>query len=43
VGLFDPVAGGHSSLGTIRTDENGNLPGPAPACKHDWVLVLERK
>jgi hypothetical protein len=42
-GLFDPVTAGHSSLGTIRTDETGSLPGPAPACKHDWVLVLERK
>ena len=41
-GLFDPVAGGQVSLGSIRTDEAG--PGGARARqKHDWVLVLERK
>jgi hypothetical protein len=41
-GLFDPVAGGHSSLGKIRTDENGTWQSPAPAGKHDWVIVLEK-
>ena len=42
VSLFDPVTGGQSSLGKIRTDENGAWQGPSPAGKHDWVLVLER-
>jgi hypothetical protein len=40
--LFDPVAGGHSSLGKIKTDENGAWQGLPPAWKHDWVVVLER-
>jgi hypothetical protein len=43
VDLFDPVAGGHSSLGKIKTDENGTWQGPSPAWKHDWVVVLERQ
>jgi hypothetical protein len=42
VGLFDPVAGGQSSLGTIKSDANGSLPVPPPAHKHDWVLIVER-
>jgi hypothetical protein len=40
-GLFDPVTGEHSSLGKVRSDENGAWQGPSPAHKHDWVLVLE--
>jgi hypothetical protein len=41
--LFDPVAGGHSSLGKIRTDANGTWPCPSAAWKHDWVVVLQRQ
>ncbi len=43
VGLFDPVAGGLSSLGRIRTDEKGTWQGPSPAWKHDWVVVLQEQ
>ena len=32
-----------SSLGKIRTDENGTWQGPSPAWKHDWVVVLESR
>lgn len=43
VSLFDPVAGRRSSLGKIKTDENGTWQAPSPAWKHDWVVVLERQ
>jgi len=43
VELFDPVAGGHSSLGKIRADEKGTWQGPSPAWKHDWVVVLQQQ
>ena len=42
-GLFDSVAGGHSSLGKIKTDENGTWQCPTPAWKHDWVVVLQKR
>jgi hypothetical protein len=42
VELFDPVAGGHSSLGKINSGGNGSWQGSSPAWKHDWVVVLQR-
>ena len=41
--LFDPVAGGYTNLGKIKTAANGSWTCPAPALKHDWVLVLEKQ
>jgi hypothetical protein len=40
--LFDPVDAGESSLGRIKADAAGAWPCPAPAHRHDWVVVLER-
>jgi hypothetical protein len=42
-GLFDPVAGKHSSLGKISTDKHGTWRSGPPAHKHDWVIVLRRQ
>ena len=41
--LFDPVAGGHCSLGKIKTDENGTWQCPSPAWNHDWVVALQKQ
>jgi len=42
VTLFDPVVGGHVSLGKARTDETGSWRCPPPDHKHDWMIVLEK-
>jgi hypothetical protein len=42
VTLFDPVVGGHVSLGQATTDEAGSWHCPPPDHKHDWVLVLAK-
>ena len=41
-GLFDPVTGAYSSLGTIKTNGDGTWPCLPPEHRHDWVLVLQR-
>jgi hypothetical protein len=41
-GLFDPVTGVYSSLGTIKTNGDGTWQRLPPDHRHDWVLVLKR-
>ena len=41
-GLFDPVTGAYSSLGTIKTNADGTWQRLPPEHRHDWVLVLKR-
>lgn len=41
--LFDPVAGAYADSGKIRTSANGSWTCLAPAYKHDWVVVFEKR
>jgi Protein of unknown function (DUF4038)/Domain of unknown function (DUF5060) len=43
VTLFDPVAGGNVSRGTVTTDAAGAWHCTPPNPNHDWVLVLEKQ
>jgi hypothetical protein len=41
---FDPVTGETSKIETITANKEGSwICSPPTGCKHDWVLVLEKK